>query len=231
MAIQVLDIQGKKINEKQIPQELMVKANQHLIWEVVTAEQAGRRQGTHKTKEKGEVRGGGKKPWKQKGTGRARAGSNRSPIWKGGGTTFGPRPRDYAMSLPRKKKLAGIVNILAHKISQGQVVILNEWKVDKINTKSAHEGFSSLIQGSPFYEEYAKDRKIRKNTNDRRRKVTVILGDDQSEKKLSLRNIPWIESIHVDRLAALPLWYNHGLIIMDDAFEKLAEKTKKGGNK
>ena len=226
MAIKVLDFKGSSVSEESIPDIFKNDVNEHLIWEIIVAEQANLRQGTHKTKEKGEVRGGGKKPWRQKGTGRARAGSNRSPIWKGGGTTFGPRPRDYRQAIPQKKKRAGIISILTKKIQVGQIVILDKMKLDKVSTKDAFLGLTKVVEASTFYENYVKGRKLKANTNDGRRKVAFIHADDEQDNKRSLRNIPWVQYMHVDRLGALPLWHSHGIIITKDAYQKLLEKVK-----
>lgn len=227
MGIQVLDFTGKTIKEENVPSALDIDVNEHLIWEVVTAEHANARQGTHKTKEKGEVRGGGKKPWKQKGTGRARAGSNRSPIWKGGGTTFGPRPRSYTQRLSRKKKQTAMVHILAAKIKENQLVILENWTSESASTKTAFNGFTKVIEGSSFYEKYSEGRKLRVDSNDNRRKVAVVTATDAKENKLSLRNIPWIESLHVDRLAARTMFHNHGVIVTREAYDALVAKFGK----
>jgi len=224
MSIQVFDFSGNKVGEEKIPELFSGDVNHHLVWEVVTAEHANKRQGTHKTKEKGEVRGGGKKPWKQKGTGRARQGSIRAPQWKGGGTVFGPRPRDYRQYLSPKKKRAGMRNILAGKIASNQLVILKDWGMDKASTSAAYNGFAGIVNASPFKEDYSKGRVLRAKTNDKRRTITVIVDTDNKENKLSVRNIPWIQYIHVDRLATMPVFYNHGIIVTDGAFKKITEK-------
>ena len=107
-----------------------------VLHEVVQMQRASFRQGTAATKTKGLVRGGGKKPWRQKGTGRARAGSSRSPIWKGGGTTFGPRPRSYAYSFPKKKTRKALYSALSSKVEEGMLVILEEWTFSEEKTRS-----------------------------------------------------------------------------------------------
>ncbi len=225
MSIQVLDFTGKKKSELQAPKALDLEINQHLIWEAVTAEQANARQGTHKTKERGEVSGGGKKPWKQKGTGRARQGSIRSPIWKGGGTTFGPRPRDYSKQFSRRKKRTALLHIIAGKIKENTLVVLEEWKQEKVGTKEAFQGFDLVVKAAPFYEAYSKGKKMRAGSNENRRKVTVVTANATPENKQSVRNIPWIEMIDVNRLAAQPLFYNHGLIFTKEAFDEFSKRA------
>ena len=115
--------------------------NKGLIHEVVVMQQACLRQGTASTKTKGFVRGGGKKPWKQKGTGRARAGSIRSPLWRGGGTTFGPTPRDYSYSMPKKKVRLALCIMLAEKAREGELKILKDWEGIDFKTKT----FSNIL--------------------------------------------------------------------------------------
>ena len=229
MSVQVFDLSGNKVGQEEIPAEFDTgKINEHVIWEVVTAEQASQRQGTHKTKTKGEVRGGGAKPWRQKGTGRARSGSNRSPIWPGGGTVFGPQPRSYRKDITRKKKLSGLRNIIARKLQQEQVILISDWSVDAPSTSAAFKSLDSILNAAPFAEKYKENRKLRTNTNDKRRKITVVVADNDQNRKKSLRNLPWVELIHCDRLAALPLFYNHGLIFDKKAWENTKERFKKG---
>ena len=227
MNTKIVDFSGKVVAEKKLPKFFDVKEiNNSLIWEVIKAENAARRQGTHKAKERGEIRGGGAKPWRQKGTGRARAGSNRSPVWRGGGIIFGPRPRDYSENIPTSKKKAGLKHILAQKAADGKIVILDGWSPEKINTKAAFDGFDKVVKASVLAEEYAKNKKIKQNTNDNRRKVTVVIDNDAPECKKSVRNIPWINLIHVNRMAALPLYHNHGIIFTSQAIEKLEKAVK-----
>ena len=227
MSLAVFDFDGNRVGEEQVPSVLSVeKVNEHLIWEVVVAEQANKRQGTHKTKEKGEISGGGSKPFRQKGTGRARAGSNRSPIWRGGGITFGPRPRSYRQALSRKKKFAGIKNILSKKIQSNQVVVLDSIQLEGPSTKQAFSGISSVVAAAAFAEAYANNRKLRNNTNDKRRTIALIVSENDRNQKLSFKNIPWVNVLHYDRLAALPLYHNHGVIITKAALPEVAKKVQ-----
>ncbi|HNN01771.1 MAG TPA: 50S ribosomal protein L4, partial [Turneriella sp.] len=115
-SLKVYSNTGSAAGDAQISDKIAsLKVNENLIWEVIKAEQANQRQGTHKTKTKAEVSGGGKKPWKQKGTGNARQGSTRSPQWRHGGIVFGPLPRSYRDSISRQKKQVGVAHILAKK--------------------------------------------------------------------------------------------------------------------
>ena len=228
MSITVLDFSGKKVGSEEVPASLQSEQiNNHLIWEVVNAELANKRQGTHKTKERGEVKGGGAKPWRQKGTGRARAGTPTSPIWRGGGVAFGPRPRDYRQDISPKKKKSGIKNILIKKIQEQKVIILDSWSPTEPSVKGAYAGIDSIVRVSSFSEAYFMNRKVRNNTNDKRRKITLVVHEDNVHQKKSIKNLPWVQMINCNRLAALPLHYNHGLIFTKEAFASIAEKVGK----
>lgn len=222
--IKVLDFNGQEKGTKQEPEFISnYNINKHVIWEVVTAELSNLRQGTHKTKTRTYVRGGGKKPWRQKGTGHARSGSNRSPVWVGGGTIFGPLPRDYRKKITRKKKKAGYVNIIAQKIQQNELVILDSIDLQDVKTKEAFAGLNKVIKSSSFYEKYSENKKIRENSNKNHRTVTLVVKDEASKK--AFRNIPWINYISIDRISARALFYNHGIIVTSDAFDELMKKV------
>jgi large subunit ribosomal protein L4 len=123
--------------------------NKHLIWEAVRHFQAKRRQGTHKTKDKSEVSGSGRKLWKQKGTGRARIGSIRSALWKGGSTVHGPVPRDYDYAFPKRARRAAVRHALSAKFAAGQLVVVENWNVESHKTKALIATLSKLgINGS-----------------------------------------------------------------------------------
>jgi len=117
------------------PKVFDIQPNDHAIYLAVKAYLANQRQGTAKAKERSEVSGGGKKPWRQKGTGRARAGSIRSPLWVGGGTVFGPKPRDYDMKLPKKVKLLARLSALTYKARNNQIVVVEDFNLDQPKTK------------------------------------------------------------------------------------------------
>src|SRR5437763_3931145 len=121
MTMAVLSSANERTGELTLPVDLFsAPVRKHLLWETVNMQRANRRAGTHATKTRAFVRGGGKKPWKQKGTGRARAGSIRSPLWPGGATVFGPQPRDYSYRMPRSARLAALRTALAAKAKDGQ---------------------------------------------------------------------------------------------------------------
>ncbi len=223
MKIAIYQSNSNSMGSQDVPTKFIIdKINYHLIWEVITAENANLRQGTHKTKARGEVRGGGAKPWKQKGTGRARAGSIRSPIWVGGGVAFGPKPRNYRQKITKNKKSVGYLHIIAKKIKEKRLVLFDGLKTDKISTSHAFSQIEAILKATSFYDEYSKGVNLRNKTNDGRRNITIVSDEDNLNIKKSLRGLPWVNLIHSQRLAARPILYNHALFFTEKAFEKLA---------
>jgi large subunit ribosomal protein L4 len=134
--VDIYNIQKEKVGELDLKDDIFgVEVRGDVLHEVVTWQRACRRSGCACTKTRGEVSGGGRKPWRQKGTGRARAGSNRSPVWKGGGTTFGPRPRSYAYTLPKKVRRLALKMALSSKLENGQLVVLEGYPHSEPRTK------------------------------------------------------------------------------------------------
>lgn len=145
MKIEVRNWQNEVVGEVDLPEEVFAYPRRpHLIWEVVKAHLAGLRRGTHATKTRSLVSGGGKKPWKQKGTGRSRHGSTRSPLWRHGATTFGPQPRDYAMKVNVKAKKGALKSALSDRLRQGQLVVLESLEVDSHRTRELLARLSGL---------------------------------------------------------------------------------------
>ena len=135
--IALLNQSGEKIKDIELSADVFgVEINQQVIYDVVNCQRAAMRQGTHDTKGRSEVRGGGKKPWRQKGTGRARQGSIRAPQWRGGGTVFGPTPRSYAFKLNKKVKKLGLKNTLTYKVNENNLVAVDAIKFDEVKTKN-----------------------------------------------------------------------------------------------
>ncbi len=134
----VVNLENKQVDTVELLPEVfkLEELNQHLIWEAGRHFLAKRRAGTAKTKDKWEVSGAGRKLWKQKGTGRARVGSIRSPLWKGGGTTHGPHPRSYDYAFPKKARRAALRNALSAKMASGQIMVVQNWEVESHKTKS-----------------------------------------------------------------------------------------------
>ncbi len=155
------------------------KVNGPLMHQIVVAQLAAARAGTHSTKTRGEVRGGGAKPWRQKGTGRARHGSTREPQWKGGGTTFGPKPRDYAPAVPKKMKAASLRSALSARPSEGKVVVIDALAYERPRTKDAVQTLKACgVEG----------------------KVLLVLTRDDGNVAYAFRNIPGTHVILTDQL-------------------------------
>ncbi|MDP2756445.1 MAG: 50S ribosomal protein L4 [Desulfurivibrionaceae bacterium] len=133
---EIFNVDNVKVGDLELNDNLFaVPVNPHIIHEIVRMQRAARRAGTACTKTRTEVRGGGKKPWKQKGTGRARAGSRTSPLWRGGGVVFGPKPRDYSFKMPKKVKKLGLRMALSSRFGDNLVLVLDNFKIDEIKTK------------------------------------------------------------------------------------------------
>src|SRR5271155_986060 len=135
--VDVKNLEGKKVGQIELADDVFaVKVNPHLLHEAVRHHLAGERAGTHKTKDKSEVSGSGKKLWKQKGTGRARVGSIRSPLWRHGGTVHGPKPRDYSYALPKKMLLGALRSALSAKFAEQKLTVVDEWSLETPKTKA-----------------------------------------------------------------------------------------------
>ena len=142
---EVFNTDNKKVGEVELNDALFgLEVKQYVLHDVVKMQLANRRAGTASTKTRSEVRGGGAKPWRQKGTGRARAGTRNSPIWRGGGTTFGPKPRDYSYKLPKKVRKLGLRMALSTRFSEANMVVLDAFNLDDIKTKKFLEIMKKL---------------------------------------------------------------------------------------
>ena len=170
----------------------------HLLYEVVKMQLANRRAGTASTKNRSQVRGGGKKPWRQKGTGRARAGSIRSPIWKGGGTTFGPLPRDYSYRLNKKVKKLALRSALSVKLKEDKLLILDNFNLPEIKTK----GFVTTLS--------------RLNIKD-----AFIIDDNNLHLEKSARNVPFVKVLRPEGLNVYDILRYDKLIITQSCLEKI----------
>ncbi|MEN6374819.1 MAG: 50S ribosomal protein L4 [Smithella sp.] len=133
----VFDIEKNKVAQIELNDAVFgAEVNEAVVYDVVKMQMAARRSGTSSTKGRSDVSGGGKKPWRQKGTGRARVGSTRSPIWRGGGIVFGPQPRDYSFSVPKKVRKKALISVLSMKLKEDKMVILKNFPMEKISTKA-----------------------------------------------------------------------------------------------
>ncbi|QDG52637.1 50S ribosomal protein L4 [Persicimonas caeni] len=152
MKFDVVDLKNEKVGDADLDDAIFAApVREYLFWEVVNWQRARRRAGTHKVKGRSEVRGGGKKPWRQKGTGRARHGTIRSPLWVGGGTVHGPSPRDYSYSMPKKKRKAALRSALSMKARDGQLRVVDSLEFPEIKTKFAAQVLETLEAPSALF--------------------------------------------------------------------------------
>jgi large subunit ribosomal protein L4 len=179
--------------------------NGPLVHESVRAELNARRQGSASTKTRGEVRGGGAKPWRQKGTGRARAGSSRSPIWTGGGITFGPKPRKYTFKVNRKERRAALRSALSVHAERATIAILDPSPFDEPSTKAAHELIADWAGGGS---------------------VLVVLSQDQANVALSFRNLARVGVLPADGVGVADLVGAASLLITEEALAELTQRAK-----
>lgn len=142
--VEVRNLKNKVVEKLDLDDEVFdYNASETLVWEAVNAFRAAQRKGTHATKGRSLVRGGGRKPWRQKGTGRSRSGSTRSPLWRSGGTVFGPSPRDYAQSFPRKKRRGAVKVVLSDKLRNERLIVLDDFSLSSHRTKE----FVEVLEG------------------------------------------------------------------------------------
>jgi large subunit ribosomal protein L4 len=178
------------------------KTRAHLLHQAVVMQLANRRAGTAATKTKGFVRGGGKKPWKQKGTGRARAGSNRSPIWVGGGTVFGPTPRDYSYRMPRTARREALLSALSVKNREGKLIVVDKFSLEAAKTKIMAQALAELNVTSA---------------------LIVIAGADATIER-SARNLPKVKVLRVEGLNVYDLLRYDHLVLTEGALKILEER-------
>ena len=162
MKVDVVNAENKKVGTLELSDDVFAgRVNSHLIWEAVVHANATDRRGTHATKNRANVSGSGRKPWKQKGTGRARIGSIRNPLWRHGGTVFGPQPRSYGYALPLKVKRGGVVAALAQKIQDGSLIVIDALSVAEGRTKAATELLKKLgADGKALFIDVKPDEKL-----------------------------------------------------------------------
>jgi len=198
----VLNRENKPVSKIELPADIFSgKVKKGVLHEVVRNYLANQRQGTAATKTRGLVRGGGKKPWKQKHTGRARAGSNRSPLWRGGGTIFGPQPRDYSYNLPKKVKWLAVEMALSAKYSDGEVIFIDDISLQKSKTKE----LCSLLRGIGL------------------ENVLIILPNEDETITLAARNIPDVAIAIADKLNAYDILRYKKLLLTPKALERMKE--------
>jgi large subunit ribosomal protein L4 len=210
MKTKVLSVEGKEIRDIDLDDGVFGREpSEGAIYYAIRNELANRRVGTASTKSRSEVRGSGAKPWRQKGTGRARAGHRRSPIWVGGGITFGPKPRDYSYRMPKKMKRLAMKSILSLKLKEERIKVVEDFTVESGKTKELASLLSNLVKDE---------------------RTVIILQDDDAKVKRAGRNIPWLSCLSFDKLYAHDLFYGRNVLVLESAAKKLGEfyGTKNG---
>lgn len=207
--IALLNQSGEKINDLELSTEVfgIEELNQQVIYDVVNCQRAAMRQGTHDTKGRSEVRGGGRKPWRQKGTGRARQGSIRAPQWVGGGTVFGPTPRSYAFKLNKKVKQLGMKNTLSYKVKENNLIAVDAIKFDEIKTKNFIKFLENIKAEG---------------------KTMVVCGVDEltTEAVLSASNIPGVFLAPVNNASVYEILCYKNLVLTSAAVAYFEEELK-----
>jgi large subunit ribosomal protein L4 len=199
MKVDVLNMQGEKVDTTELPAEIFeAPVKVELMHQAFERQMANARAGTHATKGRGEVRGGGRKPWRQKGTGRARHGSIRSPIWVGGGKVHTPKPRDYSKSMPKKMRRAALRSALSAKAAEGQIVVLDELTMDEIKTKAMAEVLQGLVGEDS---------------------VLVLLAEANEVVEKSTRNLPQAKMLRANYLNIRDLLGQQRLLMPLDSLE------------
>ena len=200
--VSVYNMEGKEVGTAELNDSIFgVEINEHLVHMAVLQQLANNRQGTQKAKTRSEVSGGGRKPWRQKGTGHARQGSTRSPQWTGGGVVFAPTPRDYSFKLNKKEKQAALKSVLTDKVQNDALVVVDELKLDEIATK-----------------EFAK---VMKNLNVE--KGLVVLGNNDQNVVLSARNMADVNTEVVNAINVYDILSAGKLVLTKDALSKIEE--------
>ncbi|MGA1861783.1 50S ribosomal protein L4 [Deferribacter thermophilus] len=201
--LEVLNQENKKVKEVNVEDSILnYPVKPWLMHEVVVMQLACRRAGTHSTKTRGEVRGGGRKPWRQKGTGRARVGSIRSPLWVGGGTIFGPKPRDYSYKMPKKKVKNALKSALRAKLEDNSLKIIDSLKVENGKTKEA----------VAILKNFEADRKV------------LVVYNALDEKVIrAFRNIPYVKLLNVKGLNVYDLINARTILMLEDCLPRITE--------
>ncbi len=197
------NMSGEQTGEIEVSDNVFnIEINEHVMYEAVKTYMANQRQGNQSVKTRSEVRGGGRKPWRQKGTGRARAGTIRSPLWKGGGVVFAPKQRDYSKKLPKKVKRLAMKSAFSSKALNDEMVVLDELKLDNIKTKSMVDILSNL------------------NVD---KKALIVTGDNDKTVYYSARNIKGVKTTNVNTLNVYDILNYDKFIITKDALKKVEE--------
>ena len=200
--VSVFNMEGKEVEKMELADSVFgVEVNDHLVHMAVLQQLANKRQGTQKAKTRSEVRGGGRKPWRQKGTGHARQGSTRSPQWTGGGVVFAPTPRDYSFKLNRKEKRAALLSALSSRVQENKLIVVDQLAFDEIKTKK--------------FAEVLKNLKVEK--------ALVVLGQDDEKAIISARNIPDVKTAQTNSINVYDILKYNTLVVTKEAVKSIEE--------
>lgn len=200
--VSVFNMEGKEVEQMELADSVFgVEVNDHLVHMAVLQQLANKRQGTQKAKTRSEVRGGGRKPWRQKGTGHARQGSTRSPQWTGGGVVFAPIPRDYSFKLNRKEKRAALLSALTSRVQENKLIVVDQLAFDEIKTKKFAEVLRNL--------------KVEK--------ALVVLGQDDEKAIISARNIPDVKTAQTNSINVYDILKYNTLVVTKEAVKSIEE--------
>ena len=200
--VSVYNMEGKEVGSIELNDAVFgVEVNEHLVHMAVVNQLANKRQGTQSAKTRSEVSGGGKKPWRQKGTGHARQGSTRAPQWTGGGTVFAPKPRDYSFKMNKKEKRIALFSALSSKVAENKIIVVDEFKLDEIKTKKFVEVMNNL----------------------KANKALVVVGEDNKNVVLSGRNVPTVKVEANNEINTYDVVKYDTLVVTKAAVEKIQE--------
>lgn len=200
--VALYNISGQQVGEVELNDSVFgIEPNEPVLHDTVTMQLANQRQGTHDTKTRAEVRGGGRKPWRQKGTGRARAGTTRSPIWRSGGIVFGPHPRDYSYSLPKKVRRLALKSALSVKVLENNIIVLDALTMDAPKTKEMERILDNLKASQAL----------------------VVTAERDFNVEKSARNIAGVKPLKADGVNVYDLLRHDKLVITKDAVAKIEE--------
>ena len=206
--LSVYNIEGNQVDTIELDDSIFgVEINEHLVHKAVVAHLAAKRQGTQSAKTRGEVRGGGRKPWRQKGTGHARQGSIRAPQWKGGGIVFAPKPRDYSIKVNKKEKRIALKSALTSKVQDSKMIVLDSFELDEIKTKK----FVAVMDKFDV------------------KKALVVLGNKEAMSEgtanvvLSARNVPTVKTAYTGTINVYDILKYDSLVVTRDAVQAIQE--------
>lgn len=200
--VAVYNIEGKEVDKLELNDSVFgVEINEHLVHKAVVAQLANKRQGTQSAKTRAEVRGGGRKPWRQKGTGHARQGSTRAPQWTGGGVVFAPKPRDYSVKLNKKEKANALKSALTSRVNEEKFIVLDEFKLDEIKTKKFVEVLNNL--------EVAK--------------ALVVTKENDQNLVMSAKNVPSVKTALTNTINVYDILKYDTVVITKDAVAAIEE--------